>query len=142
MGARGGGEGGSFVHFGHHPKSLISEHFRCRVWRGAFWLGVEPSGSRASKCPAATRKLILPSFIMAIVSAMTVIIITIMVIMIIVPSIIGSNALLGCSPHRSNLIFPTQHLCMSERPLTPLRDRSKEVLPGEAFEYAGQGRMQ
>ena len=70
---------------------------------------------------------------------MIMIIITIMVI--IIPSIVGSNALLGCGPHRSNLIFPTQHLFMSERPLAPLWDRSKEVLPGEAFEYAGQGRM-
>ena len=55
LGRDGGvGGGGSFVHFGHHRTSVIPEHFRCLV------RGMEPSGSGASKCPAAARKLIPP----------------------------------------------------------------------------------
>ena len=50
----GWGVGGSFVHFGHHRRSVIPEHFRCLV------RGMEPSGSGGSKCPAAARKLIPP----------------------------------------------------------------------------------
>ena len=39
VGGAGGEGGGSFVHFGHHPKSPIPQHFRCHV------RGVDPSGS-------------------------------------------------------------------------------------------------